>query len=131
MRKELNKMDELSFPVFGGNPISLYFFFLPKTRDIAFFITPSCGARGLVKEFKSEKYLARGYPYSARFGSVSRRIKNLNIPYSCFLFSEFVIQIFKDYLSIRNNRFKTIDSSHRRVKKIKKWKYLILCSLLL
>ena len=80
-------MDKLTFPVFGENPIPYYAFFLPipiliGTRYIAFFITPSCGALGLVKELNSEKHLARGYSYSARFGAVCRRIKNLKIPYS-------------------------------------------------
>lgn len=60
---ELNKKDELHFPVFGENPNPFLVFFLPKTRDIAFFNTPSGGAWGLVKELNSEKHLARGYSH--------------------------------------------------------------------
>jgi hypothetical protein len=109
---------------------TLYLSF-PKNLEHRIFITPSGGAWGLVKELNTEKHLARGYSYSARFGAVCRRIKNLKIPSSPFLFSEFVIQIFKDYLSIRNNRFKTIDSSHRRVKKNQEMEISNIMSLLL
>ncbi|MCH6233626.1 hypothetical protein [Cognataquiflexum rubidum] len=60
--KGLNQFQELTFPVFGGNPISPFAFPLPKARIVVLFFYPELLPIAIG--------ITRGYPYLTTTWSV-------------------------------------------------------------
>ena len=59
MRKELSKMDELTFPVFGENPFLHFTFLLPKTESFAISITRAA-VLGDWRKYKDQRSTLHG-----------------------------------------------------------------------